>query len=71
MVVSKKVSKSAVTRNRIRRRVYELFRRELVSLQNRHDIVVTVVAPTFATMPPDELEAVMTNMLRSAKLYKT
>jgi ribonuclease P protein component len=42
VVVSKKVAKSAVTRNRIRRRIYETFRLALPVDTPAYDLVVTV-----------------------------
>ena len=55
VVVSKKVSKSAPTRNRIRRRLYELFRKYQEKLANQ-DIVVTVFDEKVADLPYDELD---------------
>ena len=65
VVVSKKVHKSAVTRNRIRRRIYEAFRRRQDRLQ-AFDMVVTVFHDTAATMPPGELEAMIHAQLSQA-----
>lgn len=48
VVVSKKVSKSAVTRNRIRRRIYELVRGYEDRIQGAPDIVVTVYVDTIS-----------------------
>jgi ribonuclease P protein component len=42
VVVSKKVNKSAVVRNRIRRRIYEAMRRHELSIPAGHDLVFTV-----------------------------
>lgn len=42
IVVSRKVNKSAVVRNRIRRRLYELMRELGPQLKNSPDIVITV-----------------------------
>jgi ribonuclease P protein component len=42
VVVSKKVDKRAVIRNRIRRRVKEAFRTSLNNLQNHHDYQIIV-----------------------------
>ena len=42
VVVSRKVNKSAVARNRIRRRLYELVREMQDQISQPHDIVITV-----------------------------
>jgi len=42
VVVSKKVLKSAVGRNRIRRRVYEIIRHELPKIDGTFDVVVMI-----------------------------
>jgi ribonuclease P protein component len=55
VVVSKKVSKSAPIRNRIRRRLYELFRNYQDKLTNQ-DIVVTVFDEKVADIPHEELD---------------
>ena len=68
VVVSKKVSKSAVVRNRIRRRIYELVRQE-TSLQDRPlDMVITVFKDSVATMPAAELSKTFSDVLAEAHL---
>jgi ribonuclease P protein component len=63
VVVSKKVSKSAVVRNRIRRRVYETVR--LSSVVPPHvDIVITVFSDQFAEMPITNLANQLEVMLQ-------
>lgn len=54
VVVSKKVHKSAVVRNRIRRRVYEQLRLQIPA-DARMDIVVLVYSEEVATMEADRL----------------
>lgn len=71
VVVSKKVLKSAVGRNRIRRRLYEIVRHELPQLQQNSDIVILVSSRDVATVPADELRASLTGMLREAGLYQS
>ncbi len=56
VVVSKKVHKSAVVRNRIRRRVYESIRRHEVDIPSPYDIVFTIFDINVATMPVTELD---------------
>jgi ribonuclease P protein component len=57
VVVSKKVSKSAVKRNRIRRRVFEQFRvlRKEHGEPIRYDIIITVFRDNLAEMPAPDL----------------
>ena len=43
VVISKKVLKSAVRRNRVRRRVYEVIRAELPVLKDNHDVAIIIV----------------------------
>lgn len=62
VVVSKKVHKSAVVRNRIRRRVFELIRAEQASLGNV-DIVVTIFSEQVATLPAPQLQEQTTALL--------
>lgn len=71
VVVSKKIWKRAVGRNRIRRRLYELLRRELPLMQGSFDIVCIVSSPDVYAMSSDELEKHTKEMLASANLYKT
>ena len=54
VVVSKKVHKSAVVRNRIRRRIFELIRAEQATLPSV-DIVITVFSDQIATLPAAQL----------------
>lgn len=55
VVVSKKVLKSAVGRNRIRRRLYEQLRQQLPNIQETWDIACIVSSSELRTYPADEL----------------
>lgn len=66
VVVSKKVSKSAVVRNRIRRRVYEAFRRQTVAINEPYDMVFTVFNEQMASIPAEELEKLVHAQLKQA-----
>jgi ribonuclease P protein component len=68
VVVSKKVSKSAVLRNRIRRRVYEQVRLLGPSITQPYDIVLTVYNEQVATMPAGQLAQLVRVMLRDARI---
>lgn len=67
--VSKKVHKSAVVRNRIRRRVYEVIRLEVLPTQPNHDCVVVIYDVGFATMEFERLRAILLSIfkLKSAR----
>lgn len=66
VVVSKKVHKSAVVRNRIRRRVYEVVRRQ--HLTTPFDLVFTAYSEDVATMDARALEQQITKLLTAAKI---
>jgi ribonuclease P protein component len=68
VVVSKKVHKSAVVRNRIRRRLYEALRLQLPKDIPPYDIVLIVYSESAATIPADELHAQVTAQLTKAKI---
>jgi len=71
VVVAKKVMKSAVGRNRIRRRVYEVIRHELTHLPPHIDIAVSVFSADVALMPAQELERELSGLLELVKHYQT
>jgi ribonuclease P protein component len=65
VVVSRKVSKSAVVRNRIRRRVYEQVRlAKTVPLAT--DLVFTVFSEQVATLDSTKLQALIADLLEKA-----
>lgn len=66
VVVSKKVAKSAVVRNRIRRRVYEIFRTHLPNITEVYDIVCIITTPEVATMQHQELTQAVADQLQQA-----
>jgi len=66
VVVSKKIYKSAVRRNRIRRRIYECIRRELPNSSNAGDLAVIVTSAEVLTMPAAELDSLVVQLLRQA-----
>ena len=70
VVVSKKVLKSAIGRNRIRRRVYEYVRLHLPRLNDTYDIVIIVTSPELRTLPYSELKTQLDQLFEKAKLYK-
>ncbi len=66
VVVSKKVSKSAVTRNRIRRRVFEIIRNTEPKITSPHDIIFTAFSDQLATLPHQEINKVIIAQLKQA-----
>jgi len=71
VVVSKKVLKSAIGRNRIRRRIYEYMRLNEPRLIECHDIVLIVTSPEFRDIPAPELSSQLDQLFIKAALYKT
>jgi len=71
IVVSRKVSKSAVTRNRIRRRLYEIVRQASRGIEGPYDIVITVFNEQVASMPAPELEKGIKALMRRAGIISS
>jgi ribonuclease P protein component len=63
VVVSRKVNKSAVVRNRIRRRIYEVVRRSGHTIKPGTDLVFTVFSDKIADLPATELQTLMDRLL--------
>lgn len=68
VVVSKKVNKTAVGRNRIRRRVYEVLRKNIESIPKKVDYVFVVFSPDILTVPNSELEKMLGELVAEAKV---
>ena len=68
VVVSKKVAKSAVDRNRIRRRVYEALRKNFEYIQKEHDYIFVVFSKDVLTMSFGELERKLGELVSEAKV---
>lgn len=66
VVVSKKVSKSAVVRNRIRRRIFEAIRQQAKAIKEPYDLIVMVYSADTATMPSQELATHIQSQLQKA-----
>jgi ribonuclease P protein component len=71
VVVSRKVHKSAVTRNRIRRRLYEACRRHELEITTPYDMVLTVFHEQIAHIPPKDLEKLVKDHLTTAEIIHT
>lgn len=63
VVVSKKVLKSAVGRNRIRRRIFEAIRLELPNFKEKQDLIFVVFNADVKKMPFLELQRVIYQLL--------
>ena len=70
VVISKKVHKSAVGRNRMRRRIYEIIRQELPNITIPHDVAVMVFSSEVIAMPHEELQVIIRQLFAQAGLYK-
>ena len=68
VVVSRKVSKSAVVRNRIRRRLYENVRIFSNSFTGAYDLLLVVYDESVANMAADELHSEVMKLMKKAKL---
>jgi ribonuclease P protein component len=66
VVVSKKVHKSAVTRNRIRRRIYAQVRKFENVIPNGTDLVFTAYNESLAEMPASKLSDNISDLLKKA-----
>lgn len=71
VVVSKKVSKSAVVRNRIRRRTFEWIRLNNEGLSSKQLTMVFVHTDSVAKMPSSELSTQLENLFKKAGLLNS
>ena len=69
VVVSKKILKSAVGRNRIRRRVYEIIRKEMPRFDGVFDVAVMVFHNSVQEMPAEELRSMLVEIFKEADFY--
>lgn len=69
VVISKKVTKKAPVRNRIRRRIYEIVREQWPLLRPAHDMVITVFDEKMADMSAQDLNHLIKQLLKKANLY--
>ncbi len=70
VVVSKKVIKSAVGRNRIRRRIYEYVRLHTEQLNDVYDIVIICTSAELRTLPFAVISEQLDQLFDKASLYK-
>jgi ribonuclease P protein component len=70
VVVSRKVSKSAVVRNRIRRRLYEVVRQLDGGISASFDVVINVYSLELATMSHEALVALVHEQFEKAEILQ-
>ncbi|HET7529289.1 MAG TPA: ribonuclease P protein component [Candidatus Saccharimonadales bacterium] len=70
VVVSRKVNKSAVARNRIRRRLYELVREFGPQITQPYDIVITVFQNNILEVPHRDLKGQLKKQLKESGIIK-
>lgn len=68
VVVSKKVNKTAVVRNRIRRRVYEIIRQNIDDIPKKMDYIFVVFSPDVKDMNYKELEKTIGKLVAESKV---
>jgi ribonuclease P protein component len=71
VVVGRKVQKSAVVRNLIRRRLYEIIRTHQAAIVEPYDIVLTVFSEQLAELPAAKLSAQVVGLLTEAGILKS
>ena len=69
IVVSKKVHKSAVGRNRIRRRFYEAIQKQIPHIKPGMDVVIIVVSGEALTQSFEEINKALAQLFHEADLY--
>jgi ribonuclease P protein component len=70
VVISKKVLKSAVRRNRIRRRVYECIRPKLPHFNGVYDIAIIVTSSELLTISAKDLSTQFDQLFEQASIEK-
>ena len=68
VVVSRKVDKSAVVRNRIRRRIYATTRERYPDFKQNADMILTIHNNGIATMKSGELNDLIDQLLKKTEL---
>ncbi|HUC96050.1 MAG TPA: ribonuclease P protein component [Candidatus Saccharimonadales bacterium] len=68
VVISKKTLKSAVRRNRIRRRVYEYVRINLPALKSVYDIAIIVTSSDFINLSHQEMSDQINQLFEQARV---
>lgn len=66
VVISKKIHKQSVYRNRVRRRIFEIVRNEFPSIDGSYDVTITVFSPEVLTLPHDKLREEIIQLFEQA-----
>ncbi len=70
VVVGRKVNKSAVVRNRIRRRIYEIIRKNADLISEPYDLLISVYGDEVARMPHATLQRIVLDLLGRANVIR-
>jgi len=70
IVVSAKVSKKAVYRNKIKRRIREIIKQELPTLKAGEDIII-ITLPEIRNCSYIDIKKILTQEFRKSSLYKS
>ena len=70
VIVSKKIFKSAVKRNRVRRRIYEVIRLHLDEIKSPYDVAFTVFSGEFLVLPFRDVEKQVLDLLAKESLLR-
>ncbi len=68
VVISKKVEKSAVKRNRLRRRIFAVVAHLGVKINKPYDLVVTVFDSSVGAMSSSELDKLISDLLTKSEI---
>ena len=68
VVVSRKVNHSAVIRNRIRRRIYEIVRSQSDNIKGSFDLIFNVYSDDLVKMTNQELVSLVVGLMKRAKV---
>ena len=68
VVVSKKVARTAVERNRIRRRVYEVLRNNFDQIPAKMDYIFVVYSKDVLKMKSEDLEKLLGELVEESKV---
>lgn len=70
IVISKKIIKSAVGRNAVRRRIYEIIRLEIPLMKDSFDVVLTVFSAEVRSLDHQTLTTLLKQLVSEAGMYK-
>jgi len=71
VVISKKILKSAVRRNRIRRRIYEYIRAELPKINGIYDIAIIITSSELLSMSFEDISKQINQLFIQADILRS